>query len=61
MTTECDEMLDDNKSAVPGQVSVDNLTAIDDTQVESVLPRRETFLSELLQMQWYGRAEYDMY
>ena len=34
MTKECDEKIGDNKSAVPSQVIVDNLTAIDDTPSE---------------------------
>ena len=38
MTTECDQMIDDNKDAIPApiptQVSVDNVTAIDDTSSE---------------------------
>ena len=34
MTAERDEIIDDNKSAAPTQVSVGNLTAIDDTPSE---------------------------
>ena len=34
MTKERDEIIDDNKSTAPTQVSVDNLTAIDDTPSE---------------------------
>ena len=54
-------MIDDNKSAVPRPVNIDNLTAIDDTPSEDrTAPQRNKHFSASSCMQWYGRAEYNM-